>query len=31
MYPGGHQQALWTTEAPDWLTLALRQLVAPQP
>ncbi|MHB8696282.1 MAG: alpha/beta hydrolase [Solirubrobacteraceae bacterium] len=30
MYPGGHQQALWTAQAQSWLTLALHQLGAPQ-
>lgn len=30
MYPGGHEQALWTAEAPAWLGLALDRLDAPQ-
>jgi S-formylglutathione hydrolase FrmB len=30
MYPGGHQQALWSAQAPAWLGLALDRLDAPQ-
>lgn len=30
MYPGGHQQSLWTAQAPAWLGLALDRLDAPQ-
>jgi S-formylglutathione hydrolase FrmB len=30
MYPGGHQQALWSAQAPAWLGLALDHLDAPQ-
>ncbi len=30
MYPGGHQQSLWSAEAPTWLGLALDRLDAPQ-
>jgi len=30
MYPGGHQQSLWTAQAPVWLGLALDRLEAPQ-
>jgi len=26
IYPGGHTQALWSAQAPDWLALALGQL-----
>ena len=28
LYPGGHQQALWSSEAPTWLGLALNHLAA---
>jgi S-formylglutathione hydrolase FrmB len=31
IYPAaGHQQSLWTSQAPTWLTLALNQLAPPQ-
>lgn len=30
MYPGGHQQSLWSAEAATWLGLALDRLDAPQ-
>jgi S-formylglutathione hydrolase FrmB len=30
MYPGGHQQSLWSAQAPVWLGLALDRLDAPQ-
>lgn len=30
MYPGGHQQTLWTAQAPAWLGLALDRLDAPR-
>jgi enterochelin esterase-like enzyme len=30
MYPGGHQQALWSAQAPAWLGLALDRLDPPQ-
>ncbi len=30
MYPGGHEQALWSAQAPSWLGLALDHLDAPQ-
>lgn len=30
MYPGGHQQSLWSAQAPAWLGLALDRLDAPQ-
>ena len=30
VYPGGHTQALWSRQAPSWLTLALRHLAAPR-
>jgi S-formylglutathione hydrolase FrmB len=30
MYPGGHQQSLWSAQAPAWLGLALDHLDAPQ-
>lgn len=26
LYPGGHQQSLWTAQAPAWLSLALNHL-----
>jgi len=28
LYPGGHQQSLWSSEAPTWLGLALNHLTA---
>jgi len=31
IYPGGHQQRLWTTEAAPWLTLLTAQLALPTP
>jgi S-formylglutathione hydrolase FrmB len=31
MYPGGHQQHLWSTEAPLWLTMLTEQLAQPTP
>jgi enterochelin esterase-like enzyme len=30
IYPGGHSDALWTDEAPQWLALALATLATPQ-
>ena len=30
MYPGGHQQSLWSAQAPAWLGLALDRLDPPQ-
>ena len=30
MYPGGHQQSLWSAQAPAWLGLALDHLDPPQ-
>ena len=30
IYPGGHQQALWTAQAPAWLALALNRMAPPQ-
>lgn len=30
VYPGGHSQALWSSEAPAWLTLALNHLASPR-
>ena len=30
MYPGGHQQSLWSAQAPTWLGLALDHLDRPQ-
>lgn len=30
LYPGGHQQALWSAQAPAWLGLALDHLDAPR-
>ena len=30
VYGGGHSQALWEREAPEWLRMALRHLRAPQ-
>jgi S-formylglutathione hydrolase FrmB len=30
IYPGGHSQTLWASEAPAWLTLALGHLAAPR-
>jgi enterochelin esterase-like enzyme len=29
MYPGGHGQTLWTTQAPAWLALLLTHLTPP--
>jgi len=29
MYPGGHDQTLWTAQAPDWLAMLLEHLAAP--
>ena len=28
IYPGGHEQSVWATHAPEWLTLALNHLAA---
>jgi enterochelin esterase family protein len=28
LYPGGHEQSLWSSEAPTWLGLALNHLTA---
>ena len=30
IFPGGHQQSMWTAQAPDWLSLALAQLEQPR-
>lgn len=30
LYPGGHQQSLWSSQATSWLTLALNHLSAPR-
>ena len=30
VYPGGHEQAVWTKYAPAWLSLALDHLAKPQ-
>ena len=31
VYPGGHDQSLWSARAPAWLGLALRQLSPARP